>query len=357
MRLAAVMTTSVMDVSLRICGVGGASSSLLQCGKASRRAAPRAPRAPGEPTTMPTWPSARSSRSPARGAVACGTIRSVVETMLSKGHGERRRIDDLAADPPCARAGQSAANRPSNISRAAASEMGGPSLAQSSSMTKVRASSPSSAAKASNLATVRAGSRLQKAHCSTSIGSTPSASHGGLRARPRACRDRRAPRPGSRRNARARRCVATLRAGAELRRRRAPSCRRGNSRPGRPARRAPRISGSRICSTWPATDSAAPVRRPASPSRAAARGGPAPASQRSSERSPMSSTLGGLISDGTNSTGGPLAAIIAQRRAVRLGERRHRRGRRRPRAPPDSGAGRPARPASAPDLLRFRCAA
>ena len=85
-------------------------------------------------------------------------------------------------------------------------------------------------------------------------------------------------------------------------RRRAPSCRRGNSRPGRRARRVRAISGSRICSTWPATDSVAPVRRPASPSRAAAPAGPRPASQRSSERSPMSSTLGGLISEGTNST-------------------------------------------------------
>jgi hypothetical protein len=53
----------------------------------------------------------------------------------------------------------------SNSSRAAACGSGGPSLAQSSSVTNAFASALPSAmsAKASNFATVRAGSRLQKA--------------------------------------------------------------------------------------------------------------------------------------------------------------------------------------------------
>jgi len=63
-------------------------------------------------------------------------------------------------------------------------------------------------------------------------------------------------------------------------------------------------SGSRISSTWPATDI---CRRsgPGQPQSSSSTRRPRRASQRSSERSPMSSTLGGLISDGTNSTAGP----------------------------------------------------
>ena len=74
--------------------------------------------------------------------------------------------------------------------------------------------------------------------------------------------------------------------------------------------------------------------------------------------SPRSSMFGGLISDGTNSTGGPLAAIIAQRsRRATSAIAGIGGGGGGPRRLLIAAQAREARASSAPDLLRFRCAA
>ena len=153
-----------------------APSILLQRGKARRRAAPRAPACPCAPTTMPTWPSARSSRSPARGAVAWGTMRSVVETMLSSGIGERGGIDDLAADAPAARARCVVAEQHlEHLARGGAGHRRaviGPVLEHHEGSCRL-------ALERSEVLELGDGPRRdrgdQKALCSTSIGSTPSA--------------------------------------------------------------------------------------------------------------------------------------------------------------------------------------
>ena len=209
MRLAAVMTTSVMACESPGCGVGGASSSLLQCGKARRRAAPRACRGRARPTTMPTWPRARSSRSPARTRGRGGDDPVGGRDDVEQRAGERGGID--RSRPPtrqCAAArSRRRANKSSNISRAAASESGGPSLAQSSSVTKVaRLASPVERGEGLELgdgARRDRGSRRRFA-------APPSAARRALAtvgcgAGPQPAEHRRAPRPGSRRNARARR--------------------------------------------------------------------------------------------------------------------------------------------------------
>ena len=276
-------------------------SPCCSAGKPGRQRLPQ--RLPG-PASRPPCRHGRARARAARRraiAVAAGTIRSVVETMLRIGQASAAGIDRSRRRRASGRrrAGRRA-NRSSNSSRAAAPATGGPSLAQSSSVTKVRASSPSRSAKASNLATVRAGSRLQKALCSTSIGSRPSAADG---------RPRLGPQPGELRARLVREAAEMPGRGdrreaarrPELGRRRPPSSRRGNSRPGRPARRATRSAAAGCCSTWPATDSVLRGPRRASPSRAAARGGRAPPASAAASGSPRSSTLGGLISEGTNS--------------------------------------------------------
>ena len=257
------------------------------------------------PTTMPTWPSARSSRSPARGAVAAGTIRSVVETMSSNGQASAA---GSAISPPTRhrpRAAQIGGEQAlEHLARRALPETGGPSLAQSSSMTKVRASLAFEAGKGLELgdgagrieAPEGALQHLHRQHAERRDGGPRVRPEPGEIARALVGEAAEMPGRGDRRDA-----AGAAAAG----RRRAPSCRRGNSRPGRPARRARAISGSRIASTWPATDSAAPVRAGPAPVEQQHPPAAGRASQRSSERSPMSSTFGGLISDGTNRTGGP----------------------------------------------------
>ena len=104
-----------------------------------------------------------------------------------------RRHGEAVGDRPAADAssgrcpGRSAPNRSSISSRAAGQGRGSPSLAQSSSCDEARGlrrwrdrARPNSA----NLRTVRSGSSDQKAACSTSIGSAPSALRGAARMAP-----------------------------------------------------------------------------------------------------------------------------------------------------------------------------
>ena len=208
------------------------------------------------------------------------------------------------------------------------------------------------------MATVRAGSRLQKPLCSTSIGSSAerlrrsacdAAHSAATSARASSGKAGEMPRRGDRRDR------AHARPGSPPR---SPSSRRGNSRPERAPRPARRSAARRMSVDMirhrqiaPRADVGAPVEQQHA---MALRG--EPAQQRIRPRSDRAS-MGGLISDGTNSDRRAVAAIVAQGRAVRLGERGHRRRAARRAAPPDRRAGRPARPASAPDLLQSRCAA
>lgn len=174
-RFAAVMTTSVMLQSSGL-SRSGSPTSLPLLRKARPRAAPRARSGRGCRRSFRRAPGQfRVADRPAPPSLA---ERSCRRSRRSSGAGRGSEAGSTTwpATRQAPRPGRSFSRKSSNISRAAASGTGGPSFAQSSSVTKVRASSlPGSiAAKRLNLPIVRAGSRLQKALCSTSIGSSPS---------------------------------------------------------------------------------------------------------------------------------------------------------------------------------------
>ena len=92
---------------------------------------------------------------------------------------------------------------------------------------------------------------------------------------------------------------------------RSPSCRRGNSRSARPARRS-RATGGATAPRHARRPKGRDARR-LCPSRAGARGGPCCAMAAVSETSPSRSRIrGGLMSEGTRIAGGPAPAMVAQ---------------------------------------------
>jgi hypothetical protein len=272
-------------------------------GKAMRRAAPKAPRARGCRRPCRHGPDrARAARRP-RWRWRAGTIRSVVETMLRRGRGGAG-IDRLGRRRATRRAGQILAEEASNISRARLRDRRpviGPVL-QRDEGSRFRARIESGEA-LRTCATVRAGSRLQKALCSTSIGSRPSERAVG-RCAPRACRASPAPR---RREAGEMPGRGDGGDGAHLRKRGSGE-RHGAAEAIADQRR--RLSSSRDEGEDDLLDMAGDgeVRRASTsqPQSSSSTRWPRAASQRSSDFSALrSSTLGGLISEGMNRTGGP----------------------------------------------------
>ena len=174
--------------------------------------------------------------------------------MLSSGQASAAGSIDLAADPPVARAARVGGEQVlEHLARRGLGDRRaviGPILEHDEGRAPPR---PRGAAKASNLAMVRAGSRLQKAHCSTSIGSSAERLDRRLRLRPE---------PGELRARLVREAVEMPGRGEGGDAARRPELRGGERhRPAEaiadqvaPARRGSRISGSRIRSTWPATD-------------------------------------------------------------------------------------------------------